>query len=232
MASLLRFTAIVALFGAAVAGPISLKGLAPIENDCVQQCMVDFRGATVNLEFAKTTDYGAQLVNLNATCQAVEDGHACIEKCHTVDSPLDIPALSVMCNENRRADVATHEACYADNYEHVNMICDEKCGAHLMSPADFNGKPRKPTLKETATACTRSRCHAGCSRDAFTELCKTTDPAAGLYLQQFFIEVLDAVNRGLAEEGLMPFVLQRLPKECHAMFSPMEFFDLEAAFEG
>jgi hypothetical protein len=228
MATLLKFTAIVVLLGAAAAGPLTLKDLEPMENDCVHQCTIDFRSATVNVEFAKTTDYGSLLVNLNQTCKAVEDGQACLEKCHNVgDNPFDIPALNVMCDETRRADVASHQVCYADNSEHVNMICDEKCGAHLMSPVDFNGRPRKPTLQETATACKRSRCHAACSRDAFTDLCKETDPAAGLYLQQFFIEVLDAVNRGLVEEGLMPFVLQRLPKECHAMFSPIEFFGLD-----
>jgi len=233
MATFLYFTAIVALVAAAAAGPISssgpitLKGLEPMESDCVQQCSFDFRSATVNVEFAKTTDYGSQLINLNKTCKAVEDAQECIEKCHTANNPLDIPAMNVMCDGSRRAEVALHEACYIDNSEHVNMICDEKCGAHLMSPVDFNGKPKKPTMQETATACTRSRCHATCSRDAFTELCKNTDPAAGLYLQQFFIEVLDAVNQGLEENGLMPFVTRTLPKECHAMFKPLEFFGLE-----
>jgi len=229
MASLLWFTAIVALLGVAVAGPITLKGLESMDGDCVQQCLVDFRSLTVNLEFAKTTDYGWQLVHLNETCKAVEDGNACIEKCHTAVNPLDMPALNVMCDETRRAEMATHQTCYAENYKQVNMICDEKCGEHPITPVDSSGKPRKPTLQETATACTRSRCHAGCSRDTFTELCKTTDPAAGLYLQQYFIEVLDAVNRGLVEGGLMPFVLKKLPKECHVMFSPMEFFGIDTA---
>jgi hypothetical protein len=219
---------IVALFGAATAGPLTLRGLEPIESDCVQQCTIDFRTATVNVEFAKMTDYGAQLVNLNKTCKSVAEGWACMERCHVAVNPLDIPALNIMCDGSRREEVAMHETCYADNYEHVSMICDEKCGAHLTTPHDIGGRPRKPTKQETATACTRSRCHASCSRDAFTELCKTTDPAAGLYLQQFFIEVLEAVNEGLVQEGLMPFVLERLPKECHAMFSPLEFFSFDS----
>jgi hypothetical protein len=229
MATMLRFSAIVALLGAAAAGPITLTGLASMESDCVQQCTIDFRTTTVNIEFAKTTDYGGLLVNLDKTCQGVADAQACIERCGTGTNPLDIPALTVMCDENRRAEVTSHKACYADNNGHVNMICDEKCGAHLMSPVNFGGKPRKPTKEETATACTRSRCHATCSRDAFTDLCKATDPAAGLYLQEFFVEVLDAVNRGLVQEGLFPFVTERLPKECHAMFSPLEFFGLGPA---
>jgi len=231
MASLLQFTAVAALLSVAVAGPIPLKGLESLVSDCVQQCTIDFRSATDNLEFAKTTDYGSQLINLNKTCIASEEGQACIKKCNIETNPLDIPALTVMCDERRRAEVASHQTCYEDNNEHVNMICDEKCGAHLMSHIDFDGKPRKPTMQETATACTRSRCHASCSRDAFGDLCKNTDPAAGLYLQQFFIEVLDAFNQGLAQQGLMPFVLQKMPKECHAMFSPLEFFGLGSPVE-
>uniref|UniRef100_A0A914W4X6 Uncharacterized protein n=1 Tax=Plectus sambesii TaxID=2011161 RepID=A0A914W4X6_9BILA len=231
MASLLQFTAIAALFSLAVAAPISLRGLEPMVSDCIQQCTADFHSATNNLEFAKTTDYGSQLINLNKTCKASEDGQACIKKCNIETNPLDIPALTVMCDERRRAEVASHQVCYEENNEHVNMICDEKCGAHLMSHVDSNGKPMKPTLQETATACTRSRCHASCSRDAFGELCKNTDPAAGLYLQQFFIEVLDAFNQGLEEQGLMPFVWEKMPKECHAMFSPLEFFGLGSPVE-
>lgn len=231
MASLLRFTAIVVLVAAAAAGPITLKGLEPIESDCVQQCTIDFHSATVNIEFVRTTDYGSLLLNLNGTCKAVEEVQACIDKCNTPVNPVDIPALKVMCDESRRAEVASHETCYADNNKHVNMICDEKCGAHVMSPVSSGGKPMKPSLQEIATSCTRSRCHASCSRDAFTELCKATDPAAGLYLQEFFLEVLDAVNRGLVEEGLMPFVLRKLPKECHAMFSPLEFFGFQPPTE-
>jgi hypothetical protein len=134
-----------------------------------------------------------------------------------------------MCDDRRRAEVAMHETCYMEKRDHVNMICDEKCGAHLMATVDFDGKPRKPTLQETAIACTRSRCHATCSRDSYIELCAQTDPEAGLYLQQFFIEVLDAVNQGLEQAGLMPFVMKTLPKECHIMFKPLEFFGLGSA---
>jgi len=222
----MHFATVIALFGVALAGPIQLKGLEPMESECVSQCTAEFRSATVNVEFAKTTDYGGQLVNLNKTCKAVEEGQACIAKCQTSDNSLDIPALRVMCDENRRAEVAMHETCYMEKREHVNMICDEKCGAHLISPVDFNGNRRKPTKEETATACTRSRCHATCSRDSYIELCAQTDPEAGLYLQQFFIEVLDAVNQGLQQAGLMPFVIKTLPKECHVMFKPLEFFGL------
>jgi len=233
---MLYFATVIALCGVALAGPITmgggpipLKGLEPMESDCVTQCVAEFRSETVNVEFAKTTDYGSQLVNLNKTCRAFEEGQACIAKCNTFENPLDIPAMRVMCDDGRRAEVAKHETCYTDKREHVNMICDEKCGAHLISPVDFDGKRRKPTLEETATACTRSRCHATCSRDSYIELCAQTDPEAGLYLQQFFIEVLDAVNQGLQQAGLMPFVLKTLPKECHVMFSPLEFFGLGSA---
>jgi len=226
---MMYFATVIALFGVALAGPIQLKGLEPMESDCVMQCTSEFHSATKSVEFAKTTDYGFQLVNLNKTCRAVADGQTCIAKCKTLENPLDIPALRVMCDDRRRAEVAMHETCYIEKREHVNMICDEKCGAHLMSPVDFDGKPRKPTLAETATACTRSRCHATCSRDSYIELCAQTDPEAGLYLQQFFIEVLDAVNQGLQQAGLMPFVMNKLPKECHIMFKPLEFFGLGSA---
>lgn len=223
---MMYFATVIALFSVALAGPIQLKGLEPMESECVTECTAEFRSATVNVEFAKTTDYGAQLVNLNNTCRAVEEGQACLAKCQTSDNTLDIPALRVMCDDNRRAEVAAHETCYTEKREHVNMICDEKCGAHLMSPVDSDGKRRKPTKEETATACARSQCHATCSRDSYTELCAQTDPEAGLYLQQFFIEVLDAVNQGLEQAGLMPYVLKTLPKECHMMFKPLEFFGL------
>jgi len=223
------FATIIALFSVALAGPIELKGLEPMESDCVTQCTAEFRSATVNVEFAKTTDYGSQLVNLDKTCRAVAESQACIAKCGISDNPLDVPAMRVMCDPRRRAEVAKHEPCYSEKREHVNMICDEKCGAHLISPVDYDGKPRKPTLQETAIACTRSRCHATCSRDSYIELCAQTDPEAGLYLQQFFIEVLVSVNQGLQEAGLMPFVMQKLPKECHVMFKPLEFFGLGSA---
>jgi len=226
---MMYFATVIALFGVALAGPIQLKGLDPMESDCVMQCNGEFRSATVNVEFAKTTDYGGQLVNLNKTCRAVEDGQACIAKCKTRANPLDIPALRVMCDNRRRAEVAMHETCYIEKREHVNMICDEKCGPHLISRVDFDGKPRKATLQETATACARSRCHATCSRDSYIELCAETDPEAGLYLQQFFIEVLDAVNQGLEQAGLIPYVMKTLPKECHVMFKPLEFFGLGSA---
>jgi len=225
------FATVIALFGVALAGPIELKGLEPMESDCVTQCTAEFRTATVNIEFAKTTDYGFQLVNLNNTCRAVEEAQACIAKCGTLDNPLDVPALRVMCDPRRRAEVAKHEVCYSEKREHVKMICDEKCGPHQISPVDYDGKPRKPTLQETAIACTRSRCHATCSRDSYLELCAQTDPEAGLYLQQFFIEVLDSVNQGLQQAGLMPFVIQKLPKECHVIFNPLEFFGMGSAPE-
>jgi len=226
---MLYFATVIALFSVALAGPIELKGLEPMESDCVTQCTAEFRSATVNVEFAKTTDYGFQLVNLNKTCRAVEESQVCIAKCGIFENPLDVPAMRVMCDPRRRAEVTKHETCYTEKREHVNMICDEKCGAHLISQVDYDGRPRKPTLQETATACTRSRCHATCSRDSYIELCAQTDPEAGLYLQQFFIEVLDSVNQGLQQAGLMPFVMQKLPKECHIMFKPLEFFGLGSA---
>lgn len=226
---MLYFATVIALFGVALAGPIQLKGLELMESDCITQCTAEFRTATVNVEFAKTTDYGFQLVNLNNTCRAVAEAEACVAKCNTMDNPLDVPALRVMCDPKRRAEVAKHETCYSEKREHVKMICDEKCGAHLVSPVDFDGRPRKPTLQETAIACTRSRCHAQCSRDSYIELCAQTDPEAGLYLQQFFIEVLESVNQGLQQAGLMPFVMQKLPQECHIMFNPLEFFGMGSA---
>jgi len=190
------------------------------------QCVSKFGSATKNVEFAKTTNYGFQLVNLNNTCRAVAEGQACIAKCETLDNPLDIPAMRVMCDPRSRAEVAMHETCYMKELKLVDMICNEKCGAHLIKPVDFDGKPRKATRDETAIACKRSRCHATCSRDSYIELCSQTDPEAGLYLQQFFIDVLYAVNQGLEESGLMPYVKKTLPKECHIMFKPLEFFNV------
>jgi len=223
---MLCFAAFIALFGAAFAGPIMLKGMDLMESDCVQKCTIEFRSSTKHVEFAKVTDYGGQLVNLNKTCSAVAEGQACIEKCDVLVNPLDVPAMRVMCDDRRRAEVALHETCYIGNHKHVNMICDDKCGAHLTSPINSDGNPRKPTLEETATACTRSRCHATCSRDAFTKLCAETDPEAGPYLQQFFIEVLESFDQGLEQAGLIPYVKKTMPKECHIMLKPLQFFGL------
>lgn len=69
-----------------------------------------------------------------------------------------------------------------------------------------------------------AKCHARCSRDAFNELCRETDPEAGTFMQKFSEEILGALNDDLKQFGMRKLMKGIIPKECHFVFYPEQLF--------
>uniref|UniRef100_A0A914X706 Chondroitin proteoglycan 4 domain-containing protein n=1 Tax=Plectus sambesii TaxID=2011161 RepID=A0A914X706_9BILA len=215
------------------ANPLMTK-YADMQSPCVKQCADKLVNVSTSIDFTKNTNFGQRFSHLDGICRNISVARQCVNDCKVSFNMFDMKAMKVMCVEKTLAELKTHQSCYDGKSKVMNKICDKRCGGkiedtetklkHIVNASKTTAEDIEASMTAAADACELSKCHARCSRDTYSLLCKQSDPQASAFLQKYIEDILKAVSDDFTELGMRSVLKAIMPKQCHYIFRPAAFF--------
>ncbi|TKR57452.1 hypothetical protein L596_030715 [Steinernema carpocapsae] len=209
-------------------------------NPCVKQCMAKIVDSKLELNIAKTVDYGFYLQHLDQICEIVSESKACIDQCGINPNPFAMKHMTVMCTPEAMRTAMVFLPCMKEKGTEVMNECKKTCGPIdeintelgelTKTLKDSQGSDKvalKQALLMTNQGCSITKCIARCSREGFNSKCEEVGGVdAGEFVKAFIESALQATRADLEEMNLVQVMAANTPPECAYNYIPDVMFNV------